>query len=137
MQVSEFMHEGVTSAQIGDSLRRVANLMKKQDIGSLPIYKNSRPVGFVTDRDIVVACVASGHSPEDPISLAMTRDVVSIYQNQDISEAVKLMEKKQISRLLVLDRGDNPVGMISLRDIALRVDDDHLKAEVLNEIKRS
>ena len=47
------------------------------------------------------------------------------------------MEQKQIPRLLVLDRGENPVGMLSLRDLALRVDDDHLKAEVLNEIKRS
>lgn len=137
MQVSEFMHQGVTTAQIGDSLRRVASLMKKQDIGSVPVYKNARAVGFVTDRDIVVACVASGHSPDDPISLAMSRDIISVYENQDISEAIKLMEQNQISRLLVIDRGENPVGMLSLRDIALRVKDDHMKAEVLNEIKRS
>jgi CBS domain-containing protein len=137
MQVSEIMHEGVVTAQINDSLRRVATLMKKQDIGGLPIYKNERPVGFVTDRDIVVACVASGHSPDDPISLAMSRDLVTVYQNQDVNEAIKLMEQKQISRLLVLDKGDRPVGMLSLRDLALRSDDDHLKAEILNEIKRS
>ncbi len=137
MQVSEIMHEGVVTAQINDSLRRVATLMKKQDIGGLPIYKNERPVGFVTDRDIVVACVASGHSPDDPISLAMSRDIVSVYQNQDVNEAIKIMEQKQISRLLVLDKGDRPVGMLSLRDLALRSDDDHLKAEILNEIKRS
>lgn len=137
MQVSEIMHAGVTTAQINDSLRRVANLMKKQDIGALPIFKNERPVGFVTDRDIVIACVASGHSPDDPISLAMSRDIVSVYQHQEVSEAIKIMEQKQISRLLVLDKGEKPVGMVSLRDLALRSQDDHLKAEVLNEIKRS
>jgi CBS domain-containing protein len=137
MQVSEFMHEGVTTAQIGDSLRRVASIMKKQDIGSVPIYKNERPVGFVTDRDIVVACVASGHTPEDPISLAMSRDVFFVYQDQEISEAIKIMEQNQISRLLVVDRGQQPVGMLTLRDIALWSKDDHLKAEVLSEIKRS
>lgn len=137
MQVSECMHQGVTTAQIGDSLRRVAGLMKKQDIGGIPIYKNARAVGFVTDRDIVVACIASGHSPDDPISLAMSRNIISVYENQDISEAIKLMEQNQISRLMVMDRGENPVGMISLRDIALRINDDHLKAEVLHEIKRS
>jgi CBS domain-containing protein len=137
MQVSEIMHEGVVTAQINDSLRRVATLMKKQDIGGMPIYKNERPVGFVTDRDIVVACVASGHSPDDPISLAMSRDIVSVYQNQDVNEAIKIMEQKQISRLLVVDKGDRPVGMLTLRDLALRSDDDHLKAEILNEIKRS
>ncbi len=137
MQVSEFMHAGVVTAQINDSLRRVANLMKKQDIGGLPIYKNERAVGFVTDRDIVVACVASGHSPDDPISLAMTRDLVFVYENQEINEAIKIMEQKQISRLLVVDKGEKPVGMLSLRDIALGSADDHLKAEILNEIKRS
>lgn len=137
MHVSEFMHEGVTTAQINDSLKRVASLMKKQDIGGMPVYKNERPVGFVTDRDIVVACVASGHSPDEPISLAMSRDVVFVYQNQEISEAISIMEQKQISRLLVVDKGERPVGMLTLRDLVLKSDDDHLKATVLNEIKRS
>ena len=137
MHVSEFMHEGVTTAQIGDSLRRVATMMKKQDIGAVPIYKNERPVGFVTDRDIVVACVANGHSPEEPISLAMSRDVYFVYQDQDISEATKLMEQKQISRLLVVDKGQRPVGMLSIQDLALRLEDEHVKAEILSEIKRS
>ena len=95
MQVSEFMHAGVVTAQINDSLRRVANLMKKQDIGGLPIYKNERAVGFVTDRDIVVACVASGHSPDDPISLAMTRDLVFVYENQEKMKQLKSWSKNK------------------------------------------
>lgn len=137
MHVSEIMHQGVTTAQIGDSLRRVATMMKKHDIGSLPVYKNERPVGFVTDRDIVIACVANGHSPDEPVSLAMSREVIFVYEDQDISMATKLMEQNQISRLLVVDKGERPVGMLSLSDIALRSSDDHLKAEILGEIKRS
>ena len=137
MHVSEIMHQGVTTAQIGDSLRRVATMMKKHDIGSLPVYKNERPVGFVTDRDIVIACVANGHSPDEPVSQAMSRDVIFVYEDQDISMATKLMEQNQISRLLVVDKGERPVGMLSLSDIALRSSDDHLKAEILGEIKRS
>ena len=137
MHVSEIMHQGVTTAQIGDSLRRVATMMKKHDIGSLPVYKNERPVGFVTDRDIVIACVANGHSPDEPVSLAMSRDIIFVYEDQDISMATKLMEQNQISRLLVVDKGERPVGMLSLSDIALRSSDDHLKAEILGEIKRS
>ncbi len=137
MQVSEIMHEGVTMAQISDTIKHVANLMKKHDIGSMPIYKNERPVGFVTDRDIVVSSVANGHGPEDPISLAMSRDVYFVYQDQEISEATKIMEQNQISRLLVVDKGQRPVGMVSLHDLALRTKDDHMLAEVMNEIKRS
>jgi CBS domain-containing protein len=135
MQVSEIMHSGVVTAQINDSLKRVATLMKKQDIGSVPIYKDQRPVGFVTDRDIVLTCVANGHSPDEPISLAMSQNIFSIYENQDISEALKLMEEKQISRLLVLDTGDTPVGMVSLKDLVRRSNE--VMSEVLSEIKRS
>lgn len=136
MQVSEVMHAGVTTAQINDSLRRVANLMKKQDIGGLPVYKNERPVGFVTDRDIVLTCVASGHSPDEPISLAMKRDLIFVYQDQDVNVARKLMADNQISRLLVVDKGERPVGMLTLRDIARRLNDEELTADVLSEIKR-
>jgi CBS domain-containing protein len=136
MQVSDVMHEGVTTVQIDDSIRRVASLMKKEDIGGMPVYKNQRPVGFVTDRDIVISCVATGHSPEDPISLAMNREIIFVFEDQNVKEAIQLMERHQISRLLVVDKGENPVGMLSLRDLSLRTEDDHLKAEVLTEIKR-
>ncbi len=136
MQVSEIMHQGVSTAQIDDSIRRVASLMKKEDIGGVPVYKNQRPVGFVTDRGIVVSCVATGHSPEDPISLAMNREIIFVFEDQKVEEAIQLMERHQISRLLVVDKGENPVGMLTLRDLSVRSDDEHLKAEVLTEIKR-
>jgi CBS domain-containing protein len=137
MQVSEVMHQGVKMAQILDSFQRVANLMKKNDIGIVPIYKNERPVGIVTDRDIVVSGLAHGHRPDEPISLAMTHKVISVYEDQNINEAIHLMEENQISRLLVLDRGERPVGVLSLQDLAREMPDDHTKAEVLSEIKRS
>ena len=136
MMISEIMHQGVVMAQINDSLRKVANLMKKQDIGGLPVYKNERPVGFVTDRDIVVSCIASGHGPEDPVSLAMSRDLYFVYQDQSLNDALKLMEEKQISRLLVVDKGERPVGMVSLKDLCQALKNDHLEAEVLEQIKR-
>lgn len=136
MQVSEIMHKGVTTVQIGDSLKHVANIMKKEDIGSVPVYKNQRPVGFVTDRDIVVSCVSKGTSPEEPVSLAMRKDVICIRENQDELEAAKLMKENQISRLLVVNEGDEPVGMISLQDLSENTGRD-LKADVINEIKRS
>jgi CBS domain-containing protein len=119
MQVSEIMHKGVSTVQINDSLKRVASLMKKEDIGSVPVYKNERPVGFVTDRDIVISCVAEGHSTDDPISHAMTREIVYIREDDDVEEARRIMQSNQISRLLVVDNGDNPVGMLSLHDLAI------------------
>ncbi len=137
MQVSEIMHKGVTTVQIDASLKHVASLMKKEDIGSIPVYKNDRPVGFVTDRDIVISCVAHGTSPEKPVSQAMRNEIFCIHENQDISDAVKLMKDKQISRLLVVDEGERPVGMLSLQDLSENTNNDGLKADILTKIKKN
>jgi len=118
MQVSEVMHKGVSTVQIHDSIKKVAALMKREDIGGVPVYKNERPVGFVTDRDIVVSCVAHGHPVDDPISHAMSRDIVFVHEKDDINVATQLMKENQVSRLLVVDEGDQPVGMLTLQDIS-------------------
>jgi predicted transcriptional regulator len=118
MQVSEIMHKGITTVQINDSLKKVAAIMKRENIGAVPVYKNERPVGFVTDRDIVVSCVANGQSPDAAISLAMTSNLECVYENQNVQEAAKIMKDKKISRLLVVDKGDRPVGMLALKEVS-------------------
>jgi CBS domain-containing protein len=136
MLVSEVMHKGVSSVQIHDSIKKVASLMKREDIGAVPVYKNERPVGFVTDRDIVVSCLAEGASTDHPVSQAMTRDIITVREKDDLTLASKLMRENQISRLLVIDEGNRPVGMITLHDIIINTQDDNLKISVINEIKR-
>ena len=136
MQVSEVMHKGVNTVQINDSLKKVAAIMKKEDIGAVPVYKNERPVGFVTDRDIVISCIAEGRPVDDPVSLAMNREIIFVRENDDINVASRLMRENQISRLLVVDEGENPVGMISLHDLSRNSNDEKLKVSVMNEIKR-
>lgn len=135
MQVSEIMHKGVSTVQIHDSIRKVAALMKREDIGSVPVYKNERPVGFVTDRDIIVSCVAEGHTTDEPISQAMNRDIFFVHENDDLNLAAKLMKEKQVSRLLVVDQGEQPVGMLTLQDLS-QYNDEDLKASIITDIKR-
>lgn len=136
MQVSEVMHKGVSTVQIHDSIKKVAALMKREDIGAVPVYKNERPVGFVTDRDIVVSCVAHGHGTDDPISHAMTRDIVFVKEADDITMATRIMRENQISRLLVVNESEQPVGMLTLQDLTKYSNDENLKAETITEIKR-
>src|SRR5690606_20949248 len=107
MQVSEVMHKGVSTVQISDTIKKVAALMKREDIGAVPVFKNARPVGFVTDRDIVISCVANGRTPDEPIS-----------------------------RLLVVDEKETPVGMLSLQDITRNSEDEVNSVETIAEIKR-
>lgn len=134
MQISEVMHEGVNIAQVTDSIKKVAQIMRDYDIGAVPIYENGKPAGFVTDRDIVVSCVAEGASGDDTIAAAMSPEFIAISKDKDVTEAARIMEEKQISRLLVVD-GDKAVGIVSLQDLAQGLENRHLKSEVIEEIK--
>lgn len=135
MQVSEVMHKGVSTVQISDSIRKVAALMKREDIGAVPVYKNERPVGFVTDRDIVVSCVAHGHQSDDPITHAMTREIVFVHETDDLTVATKLMRDNQVSRLLVVNQGEQPVGMLTIQDISKYSQNTNL-SNVISDIKK-
>lgn len=135
MLVSEVMHQGIISATINDSVKKVAALMRREDVGAIPILEDGKAVGFVTDRDIVMSCIADGFTPDEPISHVMTEEVISIKNDQDMDEAARLMEENQISRLLVIDDQERPVGMLSLQDLSQHVTDE-LNAEILARIKQ-
>lgn len=135
MLVSEIMHKGVTTVNINESVKKVAELMRKEDIGAVPILENEKPVGFVTDRDIVINCVASGYNLDDSIGHAMTEKVICVNEDQDVEDATKLMKDNQVSRILVLDKNQRPSGMVSLQDLADTGDEDE-SGETLSQIKQ-
>lgn len=135
MQISEVMHQGIVSVNINDTIKRVASLMKEEDIGALPVMDEGKAVGFVTDRDIVISCVAEGHPLDEPISHAMNEDVICIDQSSEVGEATRLMQENKVSRLLVVDENEKPVGMVSLQDITENLEDDDLAGETLSKIK--
>lgn len=135
MLVSEIMHQGIISASINDTVKTVATIMRREDIGAVPILEEDRVVGFVTDRDIVMSCIADGFTPDEPISHVMNEEVISVKSDRDIEEVARLMEENQISRLVVLDERERPVGMVSLQDLSQNVTDE-LNAEILARIKQ-
>jgi len=135
MQVSEVMSKSIVFADISDSIKKVAELMRDHDIGSIPVCDNGKPCGFVTDRDIVISCVADGNSLEQPISEAMNSEFVTIEHDEDVTEAVSLMGAKKISRLVVVEE-EKPVGIVSLQDLSLNINSPDIKSEILTEIKQ-
>lgn len=116
MQVSEIMHEGVITVDMNDSIKKVAAIMKAEDIGAVPVMDDGIAVGFVTDRDIVITCLAEGYSIDGPISHAMSEDLITISKESDVKEAQRLMHENKISRLLVLEN-EKPIGIVSLHDM--------------------
>lgn len=119
MKVHEIMTGNPRSVAPETTLVEAAGLMRELDVGALPVLDNEQLAGIVTDRDIVVRGIADGQDPHT----ANVREVMSggtehIYADQEVEEAVQVMEKRQIRRLPVVDRGDRLVGMVSLGDIA-------------------
>lgn len=119
MKVKQAMHAGVDWCAPDTPLSDIARIMRDSDVGAVPIGENDRLVGMVTDRDIVCRGFADGR---DPASLTardvMTGGIVCCREDQDVKEAVRLMEDKQIRRMPVLDANKRMTGMLSLGDLA-------------------
>ncbi len=132
--ISEVMSKNVQVVAPDASLREVAMKMKELDAGAIPICDNGRLRGIVTDRDIVIKTLTNGID----IHSATARDVMSspivyCFEDDDIGEAARIMEVKQIRRIVVLSRDKQMVGIVSLGDIAVRGHEE-LSGEILEKV---
>lgn len=123
------MHSGVECVPETETLDRAAQLMREHNVGSLPVCgDDDRLKGIITDRDIVVKCIAIGQDPSKMTAADLAQGVpiwVTADANED--EVVQVMEDHLIRRLPVLD--DNQlVGMISEADLATHLDPDKIAA---------
>ena len=119
MKVRDIMSEQVVSILQSEPVSAAARLLKQCNVGSLPVCDDKgRLRGMVTDRDIVLRCVASDADPSHtPVSEIMSRGIVTAAPLDDVDVAVRRMGGDQVRRLPVLDDG-LLVGMVSLCDLA-------------------
>lgn len=114
------MHAGAACIGETQTLQQAAGQMRDLNVGALPICSDDdgHPVGIVTDRDIVVKCIANGFDPATVTAgeLAQVRPI-TINPEADIDEVLQLMTESQIRRLPVIDN-QQVVGMISEADLA-------------------
>lgn len=137
MQLKEIMTRNVKTVRPDSTLTEAAKIMLAEGIGSLPVSDDSKILGIVTDRDITIRGTAKGLDPKQTkVGEVMTRDIHTCPAGYDVKEASKLMEDKQIRRLVVMDTDDRPIGIVSLGDVALHVRDQQLSGEALREISR-
>jgi CBS domain-containing protein len=133
----EIMTANPVACRGNDPIVSVADTMRKQDIGSLPVIddREQRLVGMVTDRDIVVKIVAAGTDVRSAkVKDAMTPNPVSVREDDDVDEAVQVMSQRQIRRLPVVDASGKLVGIISQADIATRAHQDRTTGELVEAI---
>lgn len=117
-----------------DTAAHAARLMKKHDIGILPVVesaKNKKAIGVVTDRDLALKVVARGLDPRAAIlSAAISRPVICCSPDDDYRKALDLMERHRIKRVLIVDNSGRVVGIIAESDVALRIRDERKTGEV-------
>ena len=121
-----------------DSIPRIAQLMKSEDVGAVPIVesKTSRKlVGIVTDRDIVVKVVADGRTVENATARdVMTNNPVTCREDDDVSQAVARMAERKVRRIPIVDGSGTLRGIIAQADIATRVHRDTTTGELVEAI---
>ncbi len=134
MRVRDIMTSEVNTASPESTLEEVATMMRDEDVGAIPVVEDEELIGIVTDRDIVVRCVAGGRDPSEvAVEEILSEDLETVEPDADVEEAAELMRSKQIRRLPVVENG-RLAGMLSLGDIA--VEEPGTSGEALEGVSR-
>jgi CBS domain-containing protein len=136
VRISEVMTEGVVTAEAQDSLRRVGELMRDRNVGSVVVCEGGRPVGVITDRDLALAVVADEVDAADEVGSQASKPIVTGDFEMDIEEAVALMVQHRIRRLPVTS-GDELVGIVTIDDQAVRAGDLHQAQQITAEVAKA
>ena len=135
MKLSELMTREVQILQPDDTLSLAARKMRDHDIGFLPVCDGEKLMGVLSDRDIAIRALSDGMDIKVMLGRdLMTTPAIYCFDDQDITEAAKVMGENQIRRLVILGReNERVVGVISLGDL-VRKDITDLSGQVLQRV---
>jgi CBS domain-containing protein len=124
-----------------DLVPQVANLMKSQHVGSIPVIENEETkklVGIVTDRDLALMIVAEGlDAKTTKVETVMTRKVVTCHGEDDLQKAVDAMSENQLRRIPIVDDDNKVLGIIAQADVAIHFDHPKKTAAMVKEISQA
>ena len=130
MEIAKIMHAPAEWVEADTPVAEVARRMKDEDIGAVPVGRDDRLIGMVTDRDLALRVLGEGRDPTTTTAeQVMTAGVVWCLTTQTVEDAAHMMEQKKIRRLPVIDENKRLVGMLSLGDIA-----DAMPRQLLGEV---
>lgn len=121
----DIMTPGAECAGVNDTITQAAQKMRDLGVGALPICgEDNRLKGMITDRDIVLNCVAEGmDTTQTKVQDYAGAEVVTIGADDSVEEALTTMSRAGVRRLPVID-GHDLVGMVSQADIARNLPED-------------
>ncbi|MBA3847796.1 MAG: CBS domain-containing protein [Planctomycetes bacterium] len=134
MLVRDAMTRDPASCTPDTLLVEVARLMVAHDCGALPVIRDDRerkPVGVVTDRDLVVRALAEEHDLRAiTVTQVMSNSCVTILADAPIEECCRVMEAYQVRRILVVDERGGLIGIVAQADLASAASDEDLATTV-------
>ena len=136
-KVKDIMSHNIIAVLPSDSVMEASTLMNEHHIGALPVVSAGEVKGMITDRDIVLRCVAQDKDAKKvKVSQIMSNDIAFVTPEQSINDAVEVMSNEQIRRLPVLNDGYID-GMLSIADIARQGADPEIASAICEISKAS
>ena len=136
MRLGEIMTTDVEVTGSDAPLKEAAAKMKDLDVGLIPVCEGDELKGTLTDRDITVRATAKGRNPsKTKVSDIMSKEIAYCFEDQEIEEAMSLMEARQIRRLPILNRDKRLVGIVLLGDLAVHAGRNELLGDTLKEFR--
>ncbi|MGZ7443785.1 CBS domain-containing protein [Paenibacillus sp. TH7-28] len=118
-KVADIMTDEVVTVTVRDNIYEVAVKMKENDTGFIPVVEGDKLLGVITDRDLVIRCMAEKRPNSTAVDEIMTRGIKTASRDMSVDEAAELMAEQQIRRLPVTE-GDRLIGIVSIGDLAVR-----------------
>ncbi len=115
-RVADFMVRNVITVSKDETLKEAALKMRNHRVGSLVVVEGEKPIGIVTERDIVYKLVAEGKPFNSKVEEIMSKDHKTITKDKTLKEAAKIMAAHGIRRLPVVE-GEKLIGIITMDDI--------------------
>jgi CBS domain-containing protein len=129
------MSKAVKTIMPDATVEQAATAMRNHNVGILPVVEAGKLYGVVTDRDLVLRGIATGRNPRlTTVREVMTPNVLHCYGDQSITEVVKLMEKNRLRRLVVRDRHEQLLGVVSLSDLAVHLTNERVSGHLLGKL---
>ncbi|MHB9038040.1 MAG: CBS domain-containing protein [Armatimonadota bacterium] len=134
MYIKEIMTTDLVTCSLNDTIVQVAQKMQTMDVGSCPVVDQNNLVGIVTDRDITIRAISKGFDPNNThVSEIMSSNPVFGNSDMSLEDACRLMQDNQVRRLPIVDNG-KLVGIVTLADLAIDLEEDEILAETLEKI---
>jgi CBS domain-containing protein len=139
MRVSDIMTKAPIVLSPAARVDEVAHIMREKGISSVILVTNGKPIGIVTERDLVHRVMALGKDPTKLMAADVcTKPVVAVSVHCEVEDAVKTMNEHKIRRLVVVDDTDHVIGIVTTDDVGynLKSMSEELAVKYLSLTKR-